>query len=140
MSVNDKVLIVCLARDGYPDHESVVKMVDIDSSHPAHEQQHGLKIWRFDIAKEECRSACVHLKPFDMAPGDHVVIYGIDSRRNRVGVDRYEGKGLHDYGQVSSRQVWAKQMVIESHTKSDHSHFTLQYLHYADCYQMQNNP
>ena len=137
VSVNHNVFIVCLGRHGYPDPESVVKTVNIDSSHSAHEQQVGLKIWRFDIAKEECRSARVHLQPFDMAPGDHVIIYGIDSRGNRVGVERYNGKGLHDYGQVNSRRVWAKQLVIESHAKSNHSHFILQYLHYADCYHMQ---
>ncbi|XP_062512044.1 uncharacterized protein LOC134187889 [Corticium candelabrum] len=136
------LMIICVwndikkarALDDDVDMESIVRSVYIDSSHHAHIQHGGVKIWRFDIAAEECESARVHLDTFVMAPGDYVLVYGLDANGRTIGMERFEGKGWRDAGDVNSRRVWAKHIVLELHATNGQSHFHLTYVHYSDCY------
>ncbi|XP_062512236.1 uncharacterized protein LOC134188070 [Corticium candelabrum] len=116
------------------DPESIVEPVNIDSFDHAHVQEDGVKIWRFDIEAHRCGSARVNLKSFVMNLGDYVVVYGLDADGRAIGVERFEGKGWRNEGEVNSRRVWARHIVLELHTTSPSSHFHFTYVHYADCY------
>ena len=93
-----------------------------------------MKAWRFDIAARRCGSARVNLNPFFMSLGDYVVVYGLDANGQAIGVERIGGKGWRGQGEVNSRRLWAEQIVVELHATSPSSHFSLTYVHYADCY------
>jgi hypothetical protein len=118
-----------------PDPESIVKTVSISSSNLAHEKVDGLKVWRFRIDEEGCRSARLNFKPFFMDRGDYIVVYGLDTDTNKTGVQRHDFKGWRDRGEVNTRRVWGKQLVLELHMSSAHSRFLLNYVHYSDCFQ-----
>ena len=117
----------------YRDPESIVETVNISSSDASHWQENTTKYWRFDIATQNCQSARVNFESFNMAKGDYVVVYGIDNNNEMMGVERFEGKGWRDRGEVNSRRVFAKELIIELHKKHQESHFLLSYVHYADC-------
>ena len=114
--------------------------MNISSSDRAHEEANGLKIWRFRIEAEGCGSARFNIKPFFMDRGDYIVVYGLDADGNKTGVQRHDGKGWRERGEVNTRRVWGKQLVLELHTSSAHSHFLLNYVHYADCFQQRPFP
>jgi hypothetical protein len=109
--------------------------VDISASDGAHEETSGLKIWRFRIDKEDCGSARFNIKPFFMDQGDYIVVYGLDEDGDKTGIQKHEGKGWRDRGEVNTRRIWGKLLVLELHVTSPRSHFLLNYVHYADCFQ-----
>ena len=125
--------LLCIAAYSV-DLESIVEPVNIDSSDHALVQEDGVKIWRFDIKAHRCGSARVNLKSFVMNFGDYVVAYGLDADGQAIRVEKFEGKGWRDEGEVNSRRVWAKHIVLELHAKSPSSHFHFTYVRYADCY------